>query len=65
MTELTHACPAPGCRRRVHANMLACRTHWFSLSPDTRRAVWAAYRQEPGGPEHTAAVCAAIEELHS
>lgn len=59
-----HECPAPGCHRRVPTHQLACRAHWFALTPATRSRVWAAYRGPgPGSDEHTDAVTAAVTEL--
>lgn len=36
-----HRCPGPGCTRMVGNHIFACRTHWFRVSPPTRRAIYA------------------------
>lgn len=62
---MSHVCPKQGCRRTVADEMLACRMHWFAVSPTTRSRVWAAYRGPgPGSPEHTEAVADAIDEMN-
>jgi hypothetical protein len=37
------ACPFHGCTNRVREGMLACRIHWFELTPAERRRIWIAY----------------------
>lgn len=61
--DTTHECPREGCPRRVPSFQLACKRHWFTVSPATRRWVNAAYR---GGTadEHRHAMAAAIREMN-
>lgn len=37
-------CPYPDCGRSVPSTMFACRSHWFALSAELRRRIWANYR---------------------
>lgn len=67
----THRCPGPECERRVPAEMLACRDHWFQVPEPLRDEVWAAYRalqREQDDPiaaeqRHDLAMHAAIETM--
>lgn len=43
--------------------MLACRRHWSQVSRPVQREVYAAYREDAGGPAHAAAMDAAIAEM--
>lgn len=63
MTDTTHECPKDGCTRRVQQHQLACRAHWYLVSPATRREVYAAYRSGEFG-RHAAAMDAAISEMN-
>lgn len=63
MSELTHQCPAPGCKRRVVPDhRLSCPVHWFQLSSAVRSEVWRTYRTAPGSQEHHAAIASARAE---
>lgn len=44
MADTTHRCPGPGCERRVPADQLACRDHWFQVPKPLRDEVWSAWR---------------------
>lgn len=59
----THECPGNGCERQVAASMLACRTHWYRVSKQTRARVWAAYRA--GSDDHLPAMQQAIKEMNA
>lgn len=39
-----HGCPAQGCSNTVPREMLACRSHWFSLPPDLRGRISETWR---------------------
>lgn len=38
-----HTCHWPGCEAQVPPAMWGCKTHWFKLPADLRRAIWDAY----------------------
>lgn len=40
-----HDCPKPGCHEQVSFEQLACPKHWFSLPPNLRRQINAAWRE--------------------
>lgn len=44
MTIDAHPCPKEGCAERIPFERMACRAHWFSLPPELRRRVNAAWR---------------------
>lgn len=56
-----HTCPRPGCRRRIHRRLFACRDDWYALSPGVRAAIRDTVRQ-PFTRERLAAVRAALED---
>lgn len=39
-----HACPAPGCARRVPFDLFSCSSHWYLLPSELRRRIWRAWR---------------------
>lgn len=43
----THPCPA-GCGKPVFTNQFACRTDWYRLPLDLRRAITSTYRRDRG-----------------
>lgn len=49
----------------VSSDMLACRSHWYSLPKALRNRVWAAWRngEGAGSDEHNAAIEDAIAFL--
>lgn len=51
--DTTHRCPGPKCERRVAADQLACRDHWFQVPKALRDEVWSAWRslQRGGGDD--------------
>jgi len=61
-----HLCHATGCWNAVPPAKFMCRGHWYSLPPDMRDAVWAAYvpgqekRKDPT-PEYLEVTRRAIE----
>lgn len=59
-----HECPKDGCTRRVSTEMLACRSHWYQVTPATRRRVWSAY-QSGDTDAHHKAIVDAIREMNS
>lgn len=61
--DTSHECPRDGCPRRVPRHQLACKAHWFAVSPATRREVNAAYRSGNLG-RHVAAMQTAIAEMN-
>jgi hypothetical protein len=61
--DTTHECPRTGCKARVGRHQLACRSHWYAVSPTTRREVNAAYRSGDTG-RHVAAMHDAIDEMN-
>lgn len=47
---MTHECPANGCSLQLPRSVLACKPHWFKVSPATRAHVnrmWRAYQRDP------------------
>lgn len=58
-----HECPAPGCKRRVPYEMLACRVHYRLLPNPIRNRLYRTWRDGDGAgsPEHAAAIEACIE----
>ena len=60
-----HTCPGPGCEAEIPYEMLACRRHWYQVSPATRKAVWAAWRngRGAGSNAHMRAIEQAIGEM--
>lgn len=59
-----HECPAPGCKRRVPHDKLACAPHWYAIPEDVRARVWRTFRRHGmGSPEHTAAITEAVAAL--
>lgn len=62
----THLCPRTGCTVQVPREQLACRTHWFALSRETRRELIVAYRnRRRDAGRHRAAIADAIQEMNS
>lgn len=41
----SHRCPWPGCPVRVDPDLWGCKSHWFSIPPALRTALWKAYRR--------------------
>jgi hypothetical protein len=41
---MRHACHWPGCAKEIPPRRLMCRSHWKTLPPAIRSAVWNAYR---------------------
>ncbi len=39
-----HTCLRPGCQRLVSQSHLACRPHWYELSPALRNRIWDTFR---------------------
>jgi hypothetical protein len=40
-----HVCHAYGCTVAVSPRMFMCRTHWCSVRPVLRRAIWREYKE--------------------
>lgn len=59
-----HACPKDGCEVMVGRNILACRTHWYQVTPETRRRVNSTWRSSDIGA-YLAAREAAVAEMNS
>lgn len=60
-------CKAYKCNRTIHPAFLMCRTHWFKVPIDIRRAIWQTVPQ-PGKPiseAYIANVRAAIAAVKS
>ena len=57
---MSHACPRPGCDRRVSDDMFACRPDWFALPEPVRRRIWQTWTTGDEGV-HLAAMADAIE----
>jgi len=62
---MNHTCPGPGCTASVPTHMLACRRHWYQVSPATRAWVWQAWANGAGAgtADHMAAIDQAITEM--
>jgi hypothetical protein len=66
-----HRCPGLGCERRVPADQVACRDHWFQVPKPLRDEVWSAWRalqSAAGDPvaaeeRHDVAMRAAIDTM--
>lgn len=64
-----HTCHALGCNAAVPRRLFMCRTHWYMLTNEERRAVWALYT--PGQendwskvtPEYLDAIVRIIQDL--
>lgn len=41
---VTHTCHALGCSLEVPPQLLFCRPHWFTCSPEVRNLIWTLYR---------------------
>jgi hypothetical protein len=58
-------CLHPRCQATIPASRLACAPHWYQLSPELRKHVYATWRSRQAtgdaGP-HRAAMVDAIEE---
>jgi len=52
---MSHACPRPGCPRRVRDNLFACKDHWWGLPQPIRKAIWEAYDKHGVGTSQLAA----------
>ncbi len=37
-------CPRAGCTKRISGDLFACSSHWYSLPPEIRDAIWRAWR---------------------
>ncbi len=61
---MAHTCPAEGCDRQVPTEQLACKSHWYRVTPATRRRVWSAY-QHGTDEQHHAAILQAIAEMNA
>lgn len=61
----SHRCPAPDCQAQVPSSQYACRSHWFSIPKPLRDELWRAYREEPLGDAHLAAMESCDEFLRS
>jgi hypothetical protein len=59
-----HQCPGHECTRQVPRAQLACPRHWAMVPKPLQREVYAAYRQEPLGERHLAAISAAMEAMN-
>lgn len=42
--KVKHTCHAFDCNVSVPPEMFMCRSHWFKVSPATRKAIWRHYR---------------------
>ena len=62
--DTTHECPARGCTRRVPRSKLMCFDHWAMVPAPIQRAVYDAYRRQPGGSDHWTAINDAIETVN-
>jgi len=64
-TDGGHECPGPGCKQSIPYHMLACRRHWYQVSPATRRRVWGTWAVGSGAgtPEHSEAIEQAVSEM--
>jgi hypothetical protein len=64
---MSHLCPRDDCNQMVSDDMLACRTHWFSLPRGLRNAIWRTWRNGEGAGTvaHNAAVHAAIRAMNA
>lgn len=51
-SSTTHECPAPGCTEQCPFDRLACRSHWFSISPSTRARLLRAWARNRGETEY-------------
>jgi hypothetical protein len=61
---MNHKCPKDGCNVQCNSSTLACRTHWYQVSPAVRRAVNTTWRS--GDLEaYFEARRAAVEELNA
>jgi hypothetical protein len=47
----------------VPYDKFACHNHWFSIPKPLRDEIWAAFRAEPRGERHLAAIKAATDFL--
>ena len=54
---MNHECPGPGCTKSVPPHMLACKRHWYQVSPATRQWVARAWA------DHMRALKQAISEM--
>lgn len=52
----------PVCGRTIRYPSFLCRTHWYTVSQETRDLVWALFRRENGSGRHLAAVTQAVRE---
>lgn len=41
---MNHRCHAHGCTTEVPPKMFMCPSHWYSLRPVLRRAIWRTYK---------------------
>ena len=53
---MSHQCPAPDCTITVPSDQFACLEHWFSIPLILRSELNLAYRLDPLGPRHIAAI---------
>jgi hypothetical protein len=58
----THTCPATPCPKIVPNNLLACPTHWFKLTADTRQGITRTAGLNLLHPDRRAALAAARAE---
>jgi hypothetical protein len=58
-----HKCPKNGCPKMLGHDVLACRQHWYALTPATRSAVNRAWWRGTHD-EYLAAREAAVEEMN-
>lgn len=65
-TDNGHECPRDGCERRVPADMLACKQHWFSVPSPLRRALWQAWDGGRGAlsDAHIEAMAACVRAMN-
>lgn len=57
----THECPHPACTKQVRGEYLSCAAHWRELPIELRLEIYMAYRAQPLGEAHVAAMLKALE----
>lgn len=69
--EKMRRCARPGCTVQIKPGQLACRQHWFELSPRLRDRLvfaWEQRKENPNVPElvsiHRALLLEALREWH-
>lgn len=60
---MSHKCPASTCMKIVADAMLLCRTHWFMLTSDERKAVYESYHENGPGAAHIQQITPILKAL--